>query len=130
LEYDSIPALIVRLDPVTGDTLYQNDGVTPQTTGNWESLGSHNCDCAPLSINEKAQDLLSLYPNPSTGSFNVKGLKEIEMISVFNTLGQRVVNIATTGKASVSFDIELKGVYIVRFSFSNGESITKKVIVK
>jgi len=128
MEYDTIPAVIVRLD-ANGDTLYGTSG-NPILDGNWSSLGIHTCDCNPLSVNEKAQDLLSVYPNPSSGMFNVKGLKGIENIAVYNTLGQKLANIQINGKTTVSFDLDLKGVYIIRFSHSNGESTTKKVIVK
>lgn len=127
-EYDSIPAVIVRLD-ANGDTVFAASG-NPILDGNWSSLGNHICDCTPLSVNENSQNSLSIYPNPSNGIFNVKGLKGIENVYVFNTLGQKVLDIQTNGKSSVSMDLEMKGVYIVKFIFSNGDSTTKKVIVK
>jgi|TARA_R110000737_G_scaffold352891_1_gene400881 hypothetical protein len=127
-EYDSIPAVIVRLDQ-NGDTIFGTTG-NPILDGNWNSLGFHACDCNPLSVESKKQDVLSVYPNPSNGTFYVKGLNEMENISVYNTLGQRVSSISTNGKTSASFELEMKGVYIVRFNYSNGETTTKKVIVK
>lgn len=127
-EYDSIPPVIVRLDS-NGDTIFGTTG-NPILDGNWNSLGTHTCDCNPLSVSTKNQDVLTLYPNPSTGSFTVKGLNAIDNISVFNTLGQRVSYISTNGKTTTSFDLEMKGVYIVRFNHTNGDTSTKKVIVK
>jgi hypothetical protein len=128
MEWDSIPPLIVRLDQ-NGDTIFGTTG-NPILDGNWNSLGVHNCDCNPLSLESKKQDVLSVYPNPSNGTFYVKGLNEMENISVYNTLGQRVSSISTNGKNSASFELDMKGVYIVRFNYSNGETTTKKVIVK
>jgi len=128
-EYDSIPPLTARLD-ANGDTVYNSTTGFPIMDGNWSTLGYHTCDCNPLSVNEKVQDLMTVYPNPSNGTFNVKGLKGIESVAVYNTLGQKVANIQTNGKTIITFDLDFKGLYIVRFSHSNGESTTKKVIVK
>lgn len=128
-EYDSIPAVIVRLDS-NGDTIFGATG-NPILDGNWNSLGTHLCDCnPPLSIENKKQSVLSLFPNPSTGVFFIKGLNEVDNIIVYNTLGQKVANISINGKATASFELDLKGVYIVQLNHSNGEITTKKVIVK
>ncbi|MFA7273909.1 MAG: lamin tail domain-containing protein [Crocinitomicaceae bacterium] len=128
-EYDSIPAVIVRLD-ANGDTIFGTVSGNPILDGNWASLGYHACDCNPLSVSEKTQDVLAIYPNPSNGTFNVKGLKGIETISVFNTLGQKVESIHLDGKTTSSFELSQKGVYFVHFVYANGEKTTKKVIVK
>ena len=128
-EYDSIPAVIVRLD-ANGDTIFGTVSGNPILDGNWSSLGHHACDCNPLSVSEKAQDILTIYPNPSNGTFNVKGLKGIESILVFNTLGQKVESIRLDGKTTSSFELNQKGVYFVHFVNASGEKTTKKVIVK
>lgn len=130
LEYDSIPAVVVRLD-ANGDTLFGTSG-NPILDGNWTSLGTHDCVCNPAtnSIKETKKDILSIYPNPSNGTFQVKGLAEINKINVVNALGQKVETIHVDGKLTTSFTLELKGVYFVQFTTNSGDVITKKVIVK
>ncbi len=131
LEYDSIPAVIVRLDPVTGDTIFGGTG-NPILDGNWSSLGTHECACNPStnSIDENKKNVLSIYPNPSQGTFQVNGLAAVNKIVVLNALGQKVANVNVEGKVSTSFTIDMKGVYFVQFTTNAGETITKKVIVK
>jgi Lamin Tail Domain/Secretion system C-terminal sorting domain len=131
LEWDSIPAVIVRLDPVTGDTVFGTTG-NPILDGNWTSLGSHNCACDPAtqSIDENKKNILSIYPNPSQGTFQVNGLANVSRIVVLNALGQKVETLNVSGKVSTSFNLDLKGVYFVQFTTNTGETITKKVIVK
>ena len=127
-EYDSIPAVVVRLD-ANGDTLYGTSG-NPILDGNWNSLGTHDCGCNPLSVKENTKEVLSIYPNPSKGIFQIKGLSEINSIVVVNALGQKVKSINLKGASSTSFEIELKGVYFVQLETTSGDLITKKVIVK
>lgn len=127
-EYDTLPAVIVRLD-VMGDTVFGGTG-NPILDGNWASLGNHDCGCNPLSVNETSKDALRISPNPSTGNFSVSGLSEVKNITVVNALGQKVKVINVDGKLTTNFTINLKGVYFVQFVQSNGEQITKKVIVK
>ena len=130
LEYDSIPAVVVRLD-ANGDTLFGTSG-NPILDGNWKSLGTHSCACDPAtaSIVETAKATLNIYPNPSTGTFQISGLSEINTIVVLNALGQKVKTINVEGKLYTSIALELKGVYFVQLSTATGETITKKVIVK
>jgi hypothetical protein len=129
-EYDSIPAVIVRLDAM-GDTVYGTTG-NPLLDGNWSSLGTHNCSCDPAtaSINENNSEILTIYPNPSKGTFFVKGLSQVNKIILVNALGQKIETINVDGKLSTSFTIDMKGVYFVQFTQMNGEIITKKLIVK
>lgn len=130
-QYDSIPALIPRIDPITGDTIYQSDGVTPQWDGNWASLGEHACDCDPLATDDITLDNVTLYPNPTaTGSFVIKGIKNAESIVVFNTLGELVYESNVNGNVTLVDLGALKGLYLVRVYGSNGESTTRRVILK
>lgn len=127
-EYDSIPPVIVRLDAM-GDTVFGTTG-NPILDGNWSSLGSHACDCSPLSVAKLSSSELTIYPNPSKGSFNVKGLDNISKMVVFNALGQKIETIQTSGKLATTFTLDMKGLYFVQFIQGNGEVTTKKVIVK
>ena len=131
LQYDSIPALVVRLDEVTGDTLYQADGVTPQWTGNWDSLGEHDCECNPLSVDEVKAEKVSIYPNPSTGEFYIKGLANVQTVSVINALGQQVLQVENNTQTVIAVDLtNRRGVYFVKLTDKSGTTITKRIIVK
>lgn len=131
LEYDSIPALIAKTDPITGDIIYQIDGVTPQWEGNWSSLGWHDCNCAPASLDEVSKSNISIFPNPSNGIFAIKGIDGISSIEVVNSLGQTVQSINSNINSMVKIDLSnRKGVYFVKLMDETGDLITKKVIIK
>jgi hypothetical protein len=112
-EYDSIPAEI-------------SAGI-----GNWASLGSHDCNCAPASLNEVSSETVSIFPNPSNGTFTVKGIEGITSIQVVNALGQIIEQIDTKTNSMIKIDLSnKKGVYFVKLMGETGELITKKVIIK
>jgi len=131
LEYDSIPALLPKLD-AQGNILYQADGVTPQVVGNWESLGSHVCNCDPsANVQEITVENASIYPNPSNGEFSIKGAEAVVSVEIFNGLGQKVKTVKNNSKGIISVDLDSKsGLYMVKMTDTHGNSVTKRVIVK
>ena len=130
IEYDTIPAVIVRLDS-NGDTLLGGSG-NPILDGNWNSLGVHNCNCAPASISTIAnKEEVKLFPNPSNGIVYIKNTEEIVLVEVFNALGQRVIELKNSSKTLLSIDLENnKGVYFVNLTDKNGFSQSKRVVIK
>jgi len=118
-EYDSIPAVYEVITPT--DTL---------TYGNWSTLGSHTCNCV-VGVNEVSLEKVSIFPNPSSGEFYVNNVENITSIVVLNSLGQVIETVNNSSSNVVKFNLaNRKGVYFVQLHDSNGNTITKKVIVK
>ena len=114
-EYDSIPAQIME------------NGVA---VGNWATLGSHTCGCI-AGVDEVSLERVSIYPNPTSGEFLVNNVENVTSIVVLNSLGQVIETVENNSSSIVKFDLaERKGVYFVQLHDSNGNMITKKVIVK
>jgi hypothetical protein len=115
-EYDSIPAVIE---------------VGGQLQGNWSSLGVHACDCETLNLDEAATPLnVSIAPNPSQGVFTVNNINNFTSVEVINSLGQEVYSLNNNGQTSVTIDLSTRrGVYFVKLN-GNGESVTRRVIIK
>lgn len=129
VEWDSIPAVVPRLDEF-GDTVYQVDGVTPQWLGNWESLGEHTCNCL-VGIDEISLNEVAIYPNPSNGVFFLKNVENAVSVKVINALGQEVKTMKNNANPVLTLDLDGKsGVYFVKLTAKDGQSITRKVIVK
>ena len=130
-EYDSIPYEVHLLD-ANGDTIRNND-LSPKRFGNWFSLGSHDCECDPASsvANEKLNEEISIYPNPSTSVFHIKGISEYSEIEVLNSLGQKIQDVDVKSLAFITIDLNnVKGVYLIRLTSNTGKKVTKRVIVK
>lgn len=129
VQWDSIPATTYLLDN-NGDTIKSNAG-NPIQFGNWATLGSHDCNCNPLSVN-KIPDFnqFGLYPNPSNdGTFNVSATAGIERITVINSLGQVVKNVKVNASNATINIGDAPGVYILKAETGSG-IVTKRVIVK
>ena len=116
LEYDSIPAVVD-----IGGTLY----------GNWFSLGEHDCACNSAGVAENVKAKVAVFPNPSTGEFYVNNASEFTSIVVLNAVGQEVYAIDNNTNAIISIDLSgNKGVFFVQLTNTNGNRLTRKVIIK
>ena len=128
LEYDSIPAVVVRLDE-NGDPVLSTNG-NPILDGNWSSLGSHDCECNPAGVNESIQETVRIFPNPSNGSFTISHLSNINFIEITNALGQKIYTANNTDQSKTMTLNESKGVYFVSLTHKNGNTSIRKIILK
>ncbi len=80
-----------------------------------------------LNVNEISSET-KLYPNPTTGQFNVEGAN-VAKVEVYNLVGQKVHE--AEGK-TISIDAAEwhKGIYLVNIIDQNGSVVTKKLVVK
>jgi hypothetical protein len=75
----------------------------------------------------KAKESLSIYPNPSTGSFTLKADEPLGDIRIINQLGQTILKINTNEKIVTLFLAE-KGIFQV-ICRHNQMKITKSIVV-
>ena len=127
LEYDTIPAVVVRLDE-NGDTLFSTNG-NPLLDGNWSSLGSHDCECNPAGI-EEVSGQIEIYPNPSNGKINLLNIGEIASIEIRNALGQKIYAKSNSQSSKSIYLNESNGVYFIRLTANNGNVSIRKIIVR
>ncbi|MCB0479075.1 MAG: lamin tail domain-containing protein [Crocinitomicaceae bacterium] len=131
LEWDTIPAVIVRLDQ-NGDTVFSQGG-NPILDGNWESLGMHDCNCAVNGIedNEMAK-VVSLYPNPSNGKVTISSTEEIVEIKVYAINGVLVYSQSLTASTHSTLNLSNleKGTYLVNFRTKSGLVGTDRLILE
>jgi hypothetical protein len=91
-------------------------------------------DCSrTTAINElKDQAIISVYPNPSRGVFNIEAYNADETISaaIYDATGRKVQDIALhMGVNSVSTDNLASGVYAVKITDCKGLSRLNKITV-
>ena len=71
---------------------------------------------------------VSLYPNPTSGSFNIKG--QVSKVEVYSITGQLVKSFGNSISEEYQFDVNdlSNGVYLVKAIDSNNSSKTMKLI--
>ena len=129
LEWDTIPAVIVRLDQ-NGNPVLGGSG-NPILDGNWSSLGYHSCQCNPASVEDLDDLSYSIYPNPSSGTLYIKNASNIKRFQVLNAFGQVLSTREISNQDLVMFQIEAsRGVYFVNIISKDGKTETRKVIIR
>jgi len=76
-----------------------------------------------------------IYPNPVTNNkFYVKSDKVIKSVEVMNVLGQKIKTVNNETNVPYNIFVELgeikKGMYMVRITFNDKQSIIRKIILK
>jgi hypothetical protein len=102
--FDSNPAIVTN---TVTNSLSNVDGVSEVSTAN---------------------GLVAVYPNPTTGSFNVVFPLSTQKIEIFNSLGQNVLSRNFKNEANAGFELTGYGVYFIRVSTPE-QIITKTIVV-
>jgi hypothetical protein len=104
--------------------------VTNTGTGTWgQTLVLTTPYVTGISDQTASNEQINIYPNPSSGEFNISTDYSLKAIHVFNTTGQLVGSYSTGGNKSYSFKIPTAGLYSLQIVTDNG-SIYKKVVVE
>lgn len=86
----------------------------------------YNC-VSSTDINEEwSNDLLSIFPNPTNGTFEIKTNSEIPNINIFNSLGE-LVHQTRSNTIDLSFLNLSSGIYFVEIN-SEGKKTSKKLV--
>lgn len=99
---------------------------------NWSKLGSHTCDCKPVSVKENANSVfLKVFPNPSNGSeIAFVSDRNILSVNIVNAIGQVVYSTIAKEKSLVVKNLGLaNGVYYAVVKNEIGTK-TEKIIVQ
>ena len=85
----------------------------------------------PALLNALA-NAIDVYPNPTNGLINIAGtdISNIKEISIFNQLGQKVMNLNASQLNNNSFDISdlNTGVYFAQLKDNSNNSKTMKIV--
>ncbi|MGV6829184.1 MAG: T9SS type A sorting domain-containing protein [Flavobacteriales bacterium] len=81
-----------------------------------------------LGVNDSNLSSVSMYPNPSNGTLNIKTEQELE-VTIFDVLGKKVFTNAVLSNETFDISHLNNGIYLVKLS-SETSSTTKKLIVR
>jgi predicted extracellular nuclease len=105
----------------------------PENT--FTELGWHTCDCADVGVNDQDINRINVYPNPNTTRIlNVSANKNIDLIQVFNIIGQEAKEIDLSNQFADTQRLDLKGLkdglYIIRVTLDGGATISRKITLQ
>lgn len=116
----------------TPNEMFVGDGIgwgAQSQTGFPEADGviSLSGDCSPLGINDNIADIVSIYPNPTSGILNLKIPTNIEVknVKMFDILGKDVGVSYNNGVVDASNLSQ--GVYLLKVEITTG-TVTQKVV--
>jgi len=101
---------------------------TPTAPNNGARLDDFSIVTTPLSVKDFAQFSFKSYPNPVTNQLNLSANKNIDSVSFFNVLGQKVQS-NTINAAQKQLDISnlQNGVYMMEVTIDNAKQAYKIV---
>lgn len=125
LQWDTVPG---KIDTATGHLVYKDI---------WDNLGSHSCIADPSfsAIDEiNSTGRWNIFPNPVVSEyFTIVSNLQFNSVKVFNIDGKEIFNkmfASAKTEATVAIGKQIHGVYMVKVTFSDNKSTTKKILVK
>ena len=89
-----------------------------------------NTDISNDITNNNSRLNIDIYPNPSSGTFTIKSNNIIRYVEITDLSGQIISqNNVSTNQLNINFNIEEKGVYLIKIQ-TNTNSLVKKIIIK
>lgn len=85
---------------------------------------------SPVGINElNIINAITLQPNPTNGLISINSRIEIQKVEIINIAGQILLSELTKDKSQpLNLADFSAGIYFIKVSYANGQSVTKKVI--
>jgi hypothetical protein len=125
----SFTAPTTAVPPVYVISISGTDPVTGCKT-NSVALSVSVSACTGINENSSFSNNISVFPNPAVnGKINVTGLNDNNIITVYNAIGQAVLNLSTKEENMI---VDLKdfpnGNYLMKITNSSSESKTVKIV--
>ena len=97
------------------DNIVVNDNPNPIISGIW---------------NNKAENEISMYPNPFTTSINIDLTRDMNSITISNVMGQQLYKIENVNRGPVNIDASnlTNGVYIITLTDTNNKTTSAKLM--
>ncbi|MAP81055.1 MAG: hypothetical protein CL526_08195 [Aequorivita sp.] len=101
----------------------------------WEPLDAESIffvagECETLGVHDIAPVVFNSFPNPVNDVLNIQSQETIASVTVYNLLGQIVLNVNTVSNGKIDFTTLNSGIYLVEATFENGYTGTIKVVKK
>jgi hypothetical protein len=93
-------------------------------------LGANaGADCDTLSTENNLIEQLSIIPNPARDHFRLQGINTTVQISIFDTLGKKVLSTQTSENEAIDISTLQTGLYLISVT-TEGQKATQKLIIQ
>ncbi len=100
-------------------------------SANGLTIVTYQIDVILVGLDDKSQDDVQIFPNPSRGLYNLKGVKAGSRIQVHNILGVKVAEkVAIAYSETISIEKETNGIYFITVSDNDNVVGRYKVVKK
>lgn len=114
----------ITINNVTGNVDVSLTGLNA-TTGCENT--AHVTIMANAAIDDVNDDIMTIYPNPTSAKININSAEPLKSVSVFNMMGQQVINADNANTVDLS---KLNnGAYVIRVEMENGTVATRTVVL-
>ena len=122
----------VTTNPTAFNVTAEYDSL-PENT--WTNLGMHVCTCGNTGILDGTENnsLISVYPNPSNGTFTINAVSTINKIEIYNVLGEMIfaeTSVAVENNKQVNLSGQPAGIYLVTVLLENGKRSVSKISIR
>jgi|26BtaG_2_1085354.scaffolds.fasta_scaffold00011_66 hypothetical protein len=114
--------------------IFNYDDSGNQIERKYESMIVSREQTGPELIAESYSDRIQVFPNPTSGFFYIEWKEEIsqfihsvEIISAAGLMSKFMIN-STMNRLEIDLTSKQSGVYFIRFMFTDGSIVSKKVI--
>ena len=114
--------------------IFNYDDSGNQIERKYESMIVSREQTEPKLIAESYSDRIQVFPNPTSGFFYIEWKEEIsqfihsvEIISAAGLMSKFMIN-STMNRLEIDLTSKQSGVYFIRFMFTDGSIVSKKVI--
>jgi hypothetical protein len=87
-----------------------------------------NFKLGALGVADQVLSNIAIFPNPSTGIFNLSGIDSPVQVSVLNSTGQEIQKLQTASRAQIDLSKVAKGIYFVKMISDNAVRIEKIIV--
>ena len=121
----------VTVNPTAFNVTTEWDSLPVNT---WTNLGTHTSSC-PVGINEAAKNpnFVSVFPNPSNGTFAVNANQNIYGVEIYNSLGAIVFTkrfSTTDNSEQINLSNQPEGLYLMQIELANGKRVVSKISIR